>query len=164
MSQAQKEKNKLSPKKQVQGDHEGIKRPKRLKAQTKKHREEKETHGKRLSSQDPQQPSRGADPSRHTVKRKTRTARKKLIEKENKKQSKRTQAPVKPSDLSWHKQKKTSGNQNRETQKKENGNRRLLSWQNRIPPRWEKKKGKVELPDGEAEKGIPQHIPKKVAN
>ena len=27
-----------------------------------------------------------------------------------------------------------------------------------------KKKGKVKLPDGEAEKGIPQHIPKKVAN
>ena len=27
-----------------------------------------------------------------------------------------------------------------------------------------KKKGKVELPNGEAEKGIPQHIPKKVAN
>ena len=27
-----------------------------------------------------------------------------------------------------------------------------------------KKKGKVKLPDGEAEKGIPWHIPKKVAN
>ena len=70
MSQSQKEKNKLSPKKQVQGDHKGIKRPRRLEAQMKKHREEKETHGKRLRSQDPQQPSRGADPSRHTVKRK----------------------------------------------------------------------------------------------
>ena len=65
MSQAQKEKNKLSPKKQVQGDHEGIKRPKRLKAQTKKHPEEKENHDKRIRSQDPQQPSRGADPFRH---------------------------------------------------------------------------------------------------
>ena len=69
MSQAQKEKNKLSPKKQVQGDHEGIKRFRRLEAQMKKHREEKETHGKRLRSQDPQQLSRGADPFRHTVKR-----------------------------------------------------------------------------------------------
>ena len=71
MSQAQKEKkNKPSPKKQVQGDHERIKkRPRRLEAQTKKHQEEKETHDKRLSSQDPQQPSRGADPSRRTVKR-----------------------------------------------------------------------------------------------
>ena len=27
-----------------------------------------------------------------------------------------------------------------------------------------KKRGKVELPNGDAEKGIPQHIPKKVAN
>ena len=142
MSQAQKEKNKLSPKKQVQGDHEGIKRPRRLEAQTKKHREEKETHGKRLSSQDPQQPSRGADPSRHTVKRKTRTARKKRTEKENKKQSKRTQAPKKPSDLSWHKQKESRGTRT-EKHKKENGNRRLSSWQNRILPRWEKK-GKSE--------------------
>ena len=82
VSQAQKEKNKLSQRKQVQADHEGIKRPRRLEAQTEKHREEKETHGKRISSQDPQQPSRGADPSRHTVKRKTRTTRKKRTEKE----------------------------------------------------------------------------------
>ena len=74
MSQAQKEKNKISPRKQVQEDHEGIKRPRKREAQTKKHQEEKEIHGKRISSQDPQQPSRGADPSRHTVKRKTRTA------------------------------------------------------------------------------------------
>ena len=41
MSQAQKEKIKLSPKKQVQGDHERIKRPRRLEAQTKQHQEEK---------------------------------------------------------------------------------------------------------------------------
>ena len=40
---------------------------------------------------------------------------------------------------------------------------RLSSWQNRIPPRWEKR-GKVELPNGDTEKGISQHIPKKVAN
>ena len=110
MSQAQKEKNKLSPKKQVQGDHERIKRPRGLEAQTKKHREEKETHGKRLSSQDPQQPSRGADPSRHTVKRKTRTARKKLIEKENKKQSKRTQAPKKTQRPLMAQAERVSGN------------------------------------------------------
>ena len=74
MSQAQKEKNKLSPRKQVQADHEGIKKPKRLDSQTKKHQEEKEIHGKKISSQDPQQPSRGTDPSKDTVKRKTRTA------------------------------------------------------------------------------------------
>ena len=119
VSQAQKEKNKLSPKKQVQGDHEGIKRPKRLKAQTKKHREEKETHGKRLSSQDPQQPSRDADSSRHTVKRKTRTTRKKMIEKENKKQSKRTQAPKKTQRPLMTQAERVSGNQNNETQKRE---------------------------------------------
>ena len=41
MSQAQKEKNKLSPKKQVQENHKGIKRPRRLEAQMKKHPEEK---------------------------------------------------------------------------------------------------------------------------
>ena len=138
MSKAQKEKIKLSPKTQMQRTHEGIKRPRRLEAQTKKYREEKETHGKRISSQDPQQPSRGADPSRHTVKRKTRTARKKRTEKENKKQSKRTQVPKKPSDLSWHKQTESRGTRT-EKHKKENGNRRLSSWQNRIPPRWEKK-------------------------
>ena len=63
-----KGKNKLSLKKQVQGDHERIKRPRGLKAQTKKHQEGKETHGKRLSSQDPQQSSRGTDPSRRIVK------------------------------------------------------------------------------------------------
>ena len=68
MSQAQKEKNKLSPKKQVQGDHEGIKRPRRLEAQ-RSIEKRKENHGKRLRSQDPQQSSRGADPSRHTAKR-----------------------------------------------------------------------------------------------
>ena len=47
-------------------------------------KKKKEIHGKRISSQDPQQPSRGANPSRHTVKRKTRTARKKRIEKKKK--------------------------------------------------------------------------------
>ena len=146
MSQAQKEKNKISPRKQVQEDHEGIKRPRKREAQTKKHQEEKEIHGKRISSQDPQQPSRGADPSRHTVKRKTRTARKKLIEKENKKQSKRTQAPVKPSDLSWHRQKKkTSGNRNRETQKKRMITSGFQVGRTRFRPD-RKEKGKVELP------------------
>ena len=139
MSQAQKEKNKLSPKKQVQADHKGIKRPRRLEAQTKKYREEKETHGKRISSQDPQQPSRGAEPSRHTVKRKTRSARKKRTEKKKtRNKAKEHKRQKKPSDLSWHKQKESRGTRT-EKHKKENGNRRLSSWQNRIPPRWEKK-------------------------
>ena len=126
----------------MQGNHEGIKRPRRLEAQTKKNPEEKKktTAGdKKLGS--------SATIKRHgsfqaQSQRKTRTARKKKTEEENKKQSKRTQAPVKPSDLSWHKQKKTSGNQNRETQKKKkkkNDNKRLSSWQNKIPPRWERK-------------------------
>ena len=37
VSQAQKEKNKISPRKQVQEDHKGIKRPRKREAQTKKH-------------------------------------------------------------------------------------------------------------------------------
>ena len=87
MSQAQKEKNKLSPKKQVQGDHERIKRPRRLEAQTKKHQEGKETHGKRLkkNSQDPQQPPRGADPSKRIS-----TVRGRLRQFERKGQEKKT--------------------------------------------------------------------------
>ena len=52
----------------MQGDHERKRngRPKRLEAQKKKYQEGKETHGKRLkkNSQDPQQPPRGADPSK----------------------------------------------------------------------------------------------------
>ena len=119
MSQAQKEKNKLSPKKQVQGDHEGIKRPRRLEAQTKKHREEKETHGKRLSSQDPQQPSRGADPSWHTIKRRLgqleRKGQKKKIRNKTKehKRQKKTQRPL------MAQAERVSRNQNRETRKRE---------------------------------------------
>ena len=52
----------------VRGPRKNKKRPRRLEAQTKKHQEGKETHSKRLSSQDPQQSSRGADPSRRIVK------------------------------------------------------------------------------------------------
>ena len=52
----------------MQGNHEGIKRPRRLKAQTKKHPEEKRKPQQGIRSQDPQQPSRGADPFRHKVK------------------------------------------------------------------------------------------------
>ena len=52
-----------------------------------------------------------------------------------------------------------------EKHKKKNDNKRLSSWQNRIPPRWERKGKSGKLPkNGDAEKGIPQHIPKKVAN
>ena len=142
VSQAQKEKNKLSPKKQVQGDHEGIKRPRRLEVQMKKHREEKETHGKRLSSQDPQQPSRGADPSRHIVKRRLGQLERKGQKKKIRNKAKEHKRQKKPSDLSWHKQKESRGTRTKK-HKKENGNRRLSSWQNRILPRWEKK-GKSE--------------------
>ena len=123
--------------------------------------EEKETHGKRLSSQDPQQPSRGVDPSRNTVKRRLGQLERKGQEKKIRNRAKNTSAK-KPSDLLWHKQKASRGTRI-EKYEKENGNRRLSSWQNRILPRWEKR-GKVELPNGETEKGIPQHIPKKDTN
>ena len=60
---------------------------------------------------------------------------------------------------------RVSGNQNREKHKKK---KRMVTsgfQVGRIGFRPNgKKKGKVKLPDGEAEKGIPQHIPKKVAN
>ena len=70
------QKSKPSPKEEqakskeegTRGPQKNKKRPRRLEAQTKKHQEGKETHGKRLSSQDPQKPSRGADPSRRIVK------------------------------------------------------------------------------------------------
>ena len=53
----------------MQGNHEGIKRPRRLEAQTKKHPEEKKRKPRQgIRSQDPQQPSRDADPFRHKVK------------------------------------------------------------------------------------------------
>ena len=71
-----------------------------------------------IRSQDPQQPSRGADPFRHKVKGRLGQLERKRQKKKIRNKSKRTQAPVELSDLSWHRQKKTSGNQNRETQKK----------------------------------------------
>ena len=50
----------------MQGNHEGIKRPKRLEAQTKKHPKEKKRKPRQgIRSQDPQQPLKGADPFRH---------------------------------------------------------------------------------------------------
>ena len=98
-----KGKEQAKSKKQVQGNHEGIKRPRRLEAQTKKHPEEKKKkHGKRIRSQDPQQPLRSADPSRHTVKRRLGQFKRKGQKKENKKQ--RIQAQKKTRDLLWHKQ------------------------------------------------------------
>ena len=82
--------------------------------------------------------------------------------KENKKQSKKNTSAKRPSNLSWHKQEASRGTRT-EKYEKENGNKRLSSWQNGIPSRWEKR-AKGELPNGETEKGIPQHIPKKVTN
>ena len=139
MSQAQKEKIKLSPKQQMQGNHEGIKRPRRLEAQTKKHPKEKKktTAGDKKSGSSATIKRRGSFQAQSQ--RKTRTARKKKIEEENNKQSNRTRAPVKPSDLSWHKQKKKPRGTRTEKHKKKNDNKRLSSWQNRIPPRWERK-------------------------
>ena len=59
---------------------------------------------------------------------------------------------------------KSLGEPEQGSTKKKNDNKRLSKWQNKIPPRWEKK-GKVEnARNRDAEKGIPQHIPKKMAN
>ena len=102
----------------MQGNHEGIKRLRRLEAQTKKHPKEKRKPWQGIRSQDPQQPSRGADSFRHKDKGRRGQLEKKRQKKKIRNKSKRTQAPVEPSDLSWYKQKKTSGNQNREAQKK----------------------------------------------
>ena len=127
-------------------DHEGIKRPRRLEAQTKKHPEEKKktTAGNKKSGSSTTIKRRGSFQAQSQ--RKTRTARKKKTEEENKKQSRRTQTPVKPSDLSWHRQKKTSGNQNRETQKK----KRMITSSFQVGKTGfrpnGKEKGKVELP------------------
>ena len=119
MSQAQKEKNKLSPKKQVQGNHEGITRPRRLEAQTKKQPEEK----RKTQKEDKKSGSLATIKRRGSFQahsqKKTRTARKKMTEKENKKQSKRTQAPKKPNDLSWHKQTESRGTRTEKHKKRE---------------------------------------------
>ena len=123
----------------MQGNHEGIKRPRRLEAQTKKHPEQKKKKtmaGDKKSGSSTTIKRRGSFQAQ--IQRKTRTARKKKTEEENKKQSKRTQALVKPSDLSWHRQKEPRGTRT-EKHKKKNDNKQLSSWQNRIPPRWERK-------------------------
>ena len=110
----------------MQGNHEGIKRPWRLKAQTKKHPEEKKktTAGDKKSGSSATIKRRGSFQAQSQ--RKTRTARKKKTEEENKKQSKRTQTPVKPSDLSWHRQKEPRGTRI-EKHKKKNDNKQLPS-------------------------------------
>ena len=84
----------------------------------KKHQEEKKTHGKRLSSRDPQQLSRGADPSRRTVKRRLRQLERKGQEKKIRNRAKKhkrqkTQRPLMAQVGS------VSGNQNREIRKRE---------------------------------------------
>ena len=139
MSQAQKEKIKLSPKQQMQGNHEGIKRPRRLEAQTKKHPEQKKKRKpwQGIRSQDPQQPSRDADPFRHKVKGRLGQLERKRQKKKIRNKAKNTSASKTQRPLMAQTE-KASGNQNREAQKK-NDNKRLSSWQNRIPPRWERK-------------------------
>ena len=84
----------------------------------KKHQEGKETHGKRLSSRNPQQLSRGADPSRRTVKRRLRQLERKGQEKKIRNRAKKhkrqkTQRPLMAQAGS------VSGNQNREIRKRE---------------------------------------------
>ena len=58
---------------------------------------------------------------------------------------------------------RVSGKQNKETRKKRMVTGDFQVGRIGFHPDG-KKKGKVELPDDEAEKGIPQHISKKVAN
>ena len=72
-----------------------------------------------IKSKDPQEPSRDADPFRHKDKGRLRQLERKRQKKKIRNKSKRTQVPVEPSDLTWHRQKKTSGNQNKEAHKKE---------------------------------------------
>ena len=123
--------NKPSPRKQVQGDHERKRndRPKRLEAQKKKHQEGKETHDKRLkkNSQDPQQPPRGADPSRciSTVKGRLRQFERKGQEKKIRNRVEATSAK-RPSKKRGNNQQplmaqvgSISGNQNGEVRKGE---------------------------------------------
>ena len=93
----------------MQGNHEGIKRPRRLEAQTKKHPEEKKKTTARDKKSESLATIKRGGSFQAQSQRKTRTAQKKKTKEENKKQSKRTQAPVKPNDLSWHRQKKNLG-------------------------------------------------------
>ena len=122
--------NKPSPKKQVQGDHErrkkaspGSLKPKRR--NIKKEKKKKKTHGKRLNSQDPQQPSRGADPSKRTVKRRLRQLERKGQERKIRNRAKATSAK-RPNKKRRNNQRplmapagSVSGNQNRGIRKGE---------------------------------------------
>ena len=123
----------------MQETHEGIK-----KAQGILKPRQRSIQKKRITARDKKQGSSRTIKRGRSLQaqrqRKTRTARKKKkTEEENKKQKqKRTQAPVKPSDLSWHRQKKPRGTRT-EKHKRKNDNKRLSKWQNRIPPKWERK-------------------------
>ena len=130
----------------MQGNHEGIKRPWRLEAQTKKHPEEKKktTAGDKKSGSSATIKRRGSFQAQSQ--RKTRTTRKKETEEENKKQSKRTQVLVKPSDLSWHRQKKNLEKpEQRNTKKKRIITSGFQVGRTRFR-RDGKEEGKVELP------------------
>ena len=104
----------------MQETHEGIKKKAQgiLKPRQRSIQKKREPR-QGIRSKDPQEPSRGADPFRHKDKGRLGQLERKRQKKKIRNKSKRTQVPVEPSDLSWHRQKKTSGNQNREAQKKE---------------------------------------------
>ena len=125
MSQAQKKTSQVQRSRCKGTTKEKKSKPRRLEAQKKKHQEGKETHGKRLNSQDPQQPSRDADPSRRTVKRRLRQLERKGQEKKIRNRAKATSAK-RPSKKRRYNQrplmaqaKSVSGNQNREIRKGE---------------------------------------------
>ena len=122
----------------MQETHEGIKRPRGSWSPDEEASKKKRTMARDKKSGSSATIKRRGSFQAHSQ-RKTRTARKKKTEKENKKQSKRTQAPIKPSNLSWHRQKKNLGEPEQRNTKKKNDNKRLSSWQNRISPRWERK-------------------------
>ena len=120
----------------------------------------KENHDKRIRSQDPQQPSKGAYPSRHTVKRRLgqlerKRQKKKIRNKEHKRQ--------KNLATSHGTSKKNLGEPKQRNTKKRMVTGGFQVGRTGFRPDG-KEKGKVELPNGEAKEGIPQHIPKKVAN
>ena len=86
----------------ARGPRKNKKGPRGLKPRRRNVKKKKEIHDKRLSSQDPQQPSRGADPSRHTVKRRLGQLERKGQKKKIRNRAKNTSAK-RPSNLSWHK-------------------------------------------------------------
>ena len=137
--------NKPSPRKQVQGDHE-----RKMQAQEAWSPKE-ETSGRKRNprqeikenSQDPQQPSRGTDPSRRTVKGRLRQLERKGQEKKIRNRVEATSAK-RPSKKRRNNQRplmaqvgSVSGNQNREIWKEEwqQVTFKSAEW---VPPRWEK--------------------------